>query len=252
MSHPPRPIALARAPLRALLKRLRQSAQSDRVVRFVALLAAGYLRFVGWTSRIVFEPDNPFVATRHQLPVVGTTWHSHLFLLPFVRTSDHPVSVLISTHSDGTFMAAVAERFGVGTVRGSGGRANARWVEKGAVTGFLGLRASLDEGSSVCMTADISNAVAGRAGPGIIALARVSGRPIIGLGFAVRRRIRVNSWDRSVIPLPFCRMACVTTPAIEVPRGAGEAVLEEKRRDLEDALNAATDRAYEIVGGRPA
>ena len=252
MSHPPQPITRAWAPLKLLAAQLRRFGRSERVTRILGGLATAYLRFVRLTSTMTYETGSPFVIHGDRLPVIGTMWHGHHLILPFIRPADQPVRVLISNHRDGGLMAAVAKSFGVGVIRGSGGRDRRRWVEKGGVSGFLGLRASLDKGYTICMTADISNGTPRRAGLGIITLARASGRPIIGIGLASSRRTVINSWDRAVLNLPFSRMACVATPVIEVPREASDSVLEEKRRELEDALNAATDRAYEIVDRRPA
>ena len=60
----------------------------------------------------------------------------------------------------------------------------------------------------------------------------------------------LNSWDSTVLPLPFARIAVVAVPVVIVPPDADEAVMEAKRRELEDAMNAATERAYQIVGRR--
>jgi lysophospholipid acyltransferase (LPLAT)-like uncharacterized protein len=166
-----------------------------------------------------------------------------------VRPPDVPVRVLVSHHRDGEVTARVAEKFGAGTVRGSRGKAKS-WLKKGGVSAFLELKASLDEGFTVILTADSTLGVARRAGPGVVALARASGKAIVGIGIAASRRVVVNSWDRTVVPLPFGTIAVVPTPVIWVPGDATDAVMEEKRRELEEALNAATDRAYQIAERR--
>ncbi len=227
-----------------------QFAQADFVTRTTAAIATGYLRLVQVTSTMEYEPGSPFVVNRDILPGIGTIWHGHNLILPLLRPEGYPVRVIISNHRDGTIFSIVARRFGVGTIRGSGGREPRRWLEKGAVTGFLGLRASLEEGYNVCMTADISNGVARQAGLGIVALAKATGRPILELGLAASRRVVFNSWDRAVLALPFSRIVCVVAPPIGVPADADDAVMEAKRRALEDALNAATDRAYAIADRR--
>jgi lysophospholipid acyltransferase (LPLAT)-like uncharacterized protein len=58
----------------------------------------------------------------------------------------------------------------------------------------------------------------------------------------------LGTWDRSIIHMPFCRAACVTAAPIDVPRDADDATMEAKRLEVENALNTATARAYEIVG----
>jgi hypothetical protein len=53
------------------------------------------------------------------------------------------------------------------------------------------------------------------------------------------------------INLPFSRGAAVLGTPINVPPDADSAALEACRKQVEDSLNAATARAYELVDGKP-
>ena len=203
----------------------------------IAAIAAGYMKLVYATSRMIYEPENPFVLYGPYLPGIGTLWHGNQFLLGRIRPPDVRLRILISTHRDGEITARVAAKFGAGTVRGSGAAGSKRWIEKGGVSSFLALRSSLEEGYSVMMTADSNRRAARRAGAGVVSLSRASGRAIVGIGIAARPRIVFNSWDRTVLPLPFGRIAVVAAPPLIVPADASETMMEEKRRELEEALN---------------
>jgi len=109
--------------------------------------------------------------------------------------------------------------------------------------------AALQDGWTMALTADIPK-VSRKAGPGIVKLAQLSGRPIIPVAVATSRRIEANNWDRAVANLPFSRGAMVFGDPIRVPTGADDATLEAARRQVETALTAATLRAYEIVDRR--
>ena len=87
------------------------------------------------------------------------------------------------------------------------------------------------------------------AGLGIIKLAQASGRPIYPSAIATSRRIVLDNWDRTTINLPFGRGAGVAAEPLTVAREADDAALENARRLLEERLNAATRRAYELVDG---
>jgi hypothetical protein len=224
--------------------------RSPAVQRGIASLAAGYLRLVNRTSPLAFDPSDPFDRYIHLAPVIFTMWHGQHFMLPFARVFDFDARVLISRHHDGEINALVAQKLGVRTIRGSTARDPSRMLEKGGMVGFLDMKAALEEGACVSMTADISNLAARRAGKGIISLAKVSGRPIIPLAYATSRRIDVTSWDRSTINLPFSRAVCAVGTPVEVPTDADSALIEEKRRELEGSLNEATERAYRIVDRR--
>ncbi len=212
-------------------------------------LAAAFISLVGRTSRLVaYEgPIDYHNDWDVHTPLIITMWHGQHFLLPVVRRKDHPVKVLISLHRDGEINAIAAERLGVGTIRGSAARERSRVLESGAVRGFLQMKSALEQGVSVCMTADLSQTVARRAGTGVVALARATGVPIAPVALASSRRIDFKSWDRASLNLPFSRLAMIVGPFVEVPRNADAAELEAKRQLVEDELNAATARAYAVV-----
>ena len=107
---------------------------------------------------------------------------------------------------------------------------------------------SLADGHSIALSADVPK-VARVAGLGIIKLAQASGRPIYPSAIATSRRLVLDNWDRTTINLPFGRGAGVATEPLSVPSDADDAALEDARRLLEDRLNTATRRAYQLVDG---
>ena len=98
------------------------------------------------------------------------------------------------------------------------------------------------------MTADVPPGPARRAGIGIVMIARMSGRPIVPCAAATSRFRALNTWSRMTINLPGSKLAYVAGDPIWVSADAGEAELEFARLQVERALNAATARAYELVG----
>ena len=82
---------------------------------------------------------------------------------------------------------------------------------------------------------------------GIVTLARLSGRPIIPIAAATSRFIVLNTWSKMTINLPFSDLALVAGEPIFVAPDADDAELESKRREVENALNAVTSRAYELA-----
>ena len=101
----------------------------------------------------------------------------------------------------------------------------------------------------MALTADVPK-VARVAGLGIVMLARESGRPVLPVAVATSRRIELDTWDRSAINLPFSRGAMVSSDLIRVPPDADDAVMEMYRLKVEAGLNAATARAYSLVGDK--
>ena len=112
------------------------------------------------------------------------------------------------------------------------------------------IRFPVADGCNMALTADVPK-VARVAGLGIIKLASATGRPIFPVALATSRRIVLDNWDRSAINLPLSRGATVVGDPIHVPAEADPDALERGRSALEQALNAATERAYAIVDRLP-
>jgi len=210
----------------------------------IGIAAAEYLRLVWKTSRFTMEPAEPYRMYESQQPVIIAMWHGQHFLMPFLKRQ-YRFKVLISRHADGEINAIAAERLGIGTVRGSGDHGS-RFQIKGGVAGFKAMLDSLAEGWNMALTADVPK-VSRVAGRGIIKLAYESGRPIFPVSVATSRRIELNNWDRSEINLPFSRGAVVVGEPISVARDADTQMLQQARGALEQALNAATERAHAIA-----
>ena len=226
---------------------LRNLTRSHWVQRATGIAAAHYLRLVWQTTRFSVEPVDVYERLPNYAPLILAFWHGQHFLTPFIRPKGMRAKVLISRHRDGEINAVAAERLGVEAIRGSGTHGN-DFAKKGGVFGFNALVRALREGTNVAMTADVPK-VARVAGLGIVKLAQISGRPIYPIAIATRRRIVLDNWDRTTINLPFSRTVGVASAPIYVPLEADDATLELARRAVEEALNAVTARAYEIVDG---
>jgi lysophospholipid acyltransferase (LPLAT)-like uncharacterized protein len=213
----------------------------------IGVMAAEYLRLVYKTSRLVTEPADIYERVIPDLPVILAMWHGQHFMAPFIKRPHLPAKTLISRHRDGEMNAIAAEWLGIETIRGSGDHGNG-FHRKGGVGAYREMLDALAEGYSVALTADVPK-VARVAGPGIVRLARDSGRPIYPVAIASSRRFEFDNWDRSVMNLPFSRMAGVVGAPIRVATTRDEAVLEAARLDVEASLNAATARAYSIADG---
>ena len=234
------------------MKFARRLTQKRWVQKTIGVAAAEYLRLVWMTSRFTMEPADPHRLYKREQPFILAMWHGQHFMLPFLRRG-FPFKVLISRHIDGEINAIAAEWLGVSTVRGSGDHGR-RYHVKGGVGAFKSMMEALADGWNMALTADVPK-VSRVAGPGIIKLASATGRPIFPVALATSRRIVLDSWDRSAINLPFSRGVTVVGDPIRVPAEAGPEILEQSRSALEQALNAATERAYAIAdrlpGSRP-
>ncbi len=208
----------------------------------VGVMAAEYLRLVWMTTRFRQEPEG-FVE-QVDFPAIVGVWHGQHYLVPFMR-GEHVFKTLVSRHRDGEINAIAAEHLGIGTIRGSGDH-GPEFARKGAVSAFRRILAALAQGSSVTLTADVPK-VSRVAGPGIVRLAAVSGRPIYLVAIATRNRVTLDNWDRTEINVPFGRGGIVGRGPFRVAADADDDALETARRTIETELDAATARAHELA-----
>lgn len=216
-------------------------ARTPIVQRGLAALAAGLMGAVKATTR--WQSINGAVAApawRGERPVIVAFWHNRLAMMPVCWPSRASFHMLISSHPDGRLIADTVARFGIGTVAGSSTR--------GGGEAMRALVRMLKAGASVGVTPDGPRGPAMTVGDGVIALARLSGAPILPVAVAVSRRLVLDTWDRLIIPLPFGRGAVVWGEPVYVPRDTDDAALEILRQNLEGALSRASVAADSLVG----
>jgi 3-deoxy-D-manno-octulosonic-acid transferase len=153
---------------------------------------------------------------------------------------------MVARHGDAELIGRVLKKFDLGLIRGAG--AGIRRRDRGGVHALRAALKTLEAGRNVAMTAEVPPGPARKAGTGIVTLARLSGRPVIPVAIATSRFITLPTWSRLTINLPFSKLAFVSGQRVEVQKDADAAQLEAARQAVEGNLNAATQRAYELVG----
>ncbi|PRD41792.1 hypothetical protein C5748_19210 [Phyllobacterium phragmitis] len=220
-------------------------ARSAVVKSALVWLISAYLKFVHATNPRLEGSKDPGELKRDYSPLIVTCWHGQHLMAPFLRPEGLELVAMFSRSADAELNARVAERLGLQTVRGSGGRGSRSRIEKGGARALLALKNALKQGKSTAIIADIAHGKAREAGQGVILLGKLSGRPIVPIGYAFsRRKILEKTWDKTAIPLPFGRSVVVTCEPVLVPEDADDAVLEAKRVELTEKLNAVTADAY--------
>lgn len=226
-----------------MLKRL---GRTRAVQGAIGWLAVAWLGLVRATTRFVLEPERFPETMRQRLPVIVAMWHGQHFMVHFAWPEGAPVSALISRSGDGEINARVLERLGVTPIRGSGG-SGIKIRKRGGAAALREMLRRLAQGSTIVMTADVPK-VSRIAGPGIVTLAQLSGRPIYPIAVVTRRRIHFRSWDRASLGLPFGRGAMVLGAPIHVAADADASAREAARLAVEAGLNGAHERAYALAG----
>ena len=213
----------------------------------IGFLLAKYLRFVQVTSRFTTAPEDIAKAMAPEAPIICAMWHGQHLMMSFAwPDSIDRFAALISRHEDAGAQAAALRYMGVTPIRGSGGPPD-RVYYKGGAPAMRQLLRELESGASVAMTADVPKR-ARVCGPGIVTLAKLSGRPIVPTAVVTNRRIQFNSWDRASLGLPFSRGVVITGDIVRVAPDADDAAIEAARLAVQQGLDDVHKRAYAMVG----
>jgi lysophospholipid acyltransferase (LPLAT)-like uncharacterized protein len=98
------------------------------------------------------------------------------------------------------------------------------------------------------LTVDGSRGPAYHMKPGGIAIARACERPVLLVRTWYRRSLRLRTWDRTAIPLPFNEIAFYLRGPYSLPKGASSDEFERFRLRMESELLSLAALSYEELG----
>jgi lysophospholipid acyltransferase (LPLAT)-like uncharacterized protein len=181
-------------------------------------------------------PDGPEEQAAKAAPrLIIVTWHGMLPHLlryaPFVLERGRRPVVLVSPSLDGRLLAATLAYFGIDHVFGT---SNAR-----AVSGARRLIARVAAGDVGVIAADGPRGPCGIAKPGVLEMAAMADARLLIVTTSTRHGMKLGSWDRSSLPLPFARLH-MKMSMFEPPPGAA---FEDQLRALQAQM---TDMAQAI------
>jgi lysophospholipid acyltransferase (LPLAT)-like uncharacterized protein len=210
----------------------------------LAGLGRGLARLVGATLTVVEVNREPVERLwTAGTPVIYAAWHGRMLMLPYLYGRHRRVHVLASRSRDGELVSRYARGFGFRVIRGSSSR--------GAATALRRLaRLVTEERVEVAVVPDGPRGPRYVAQPGAVVLARLSGAPIVPVGFGASRGTVLASWDACLVPHLFARAAVVFGDPITVAPTADREALEQYRKDLEAALRRLTEDADRVARGR--
>lgn len=185
----------------------------DGLLQRLKLTATPWV-YRGLTGSLRFRPPHVLEASP-PLPAIFACLHRDMLLaIPFVAPA-RP-ALLVSRSDDGEILLRTLARDGFAFVRGSTGK------EGGPA--FRGLLDALAAGTSVGIAVDGPRGPFGRVHEGVVRLAVRSGAPIVPLTARPGRHLRLKTWDRTVVPLPFSSVAMEVGRPLRVdPDGEGPA-----------------------------
>jgi lysophospholipid acyltransferase (LPLAT)-like uncharacterized protein len=207
--------------------------------RLAAALIYILIRLVSATIRYEWRDTSGLLAIDRSQSVIFCVWHNRLALClevyrVFLRDIQRPceLAAMVSASKDGGLLARVLEHYGVQPVRGSTSRRGRQ--------ALLELVSWAQLGYDLAITPDGPRGPCYKVQEGVIALAQITGRPILPVSYHLTWKITVKSWDRFQIPLPFTKCVMHLTPPIWIPREPTDAQREALRREVEERLHSVT------------
>lgn len=212
----------------------------------MAWILSEWMRFCYATIR--WEHENQQVAEEVWAEgggVLCAFWHARLALAPasWPMKRAQPIKGLVSLSPDGEFFTKAVARLGIPAVRGSSSNKDKAKQAKGGTQALRDGLKQLKVGG-LAVTPDGPRGPARHMAEGLPLMAKLSGAPVLFIGVSCKPAIRLNSWDRAVLPLPFGKGAVVWDKA-RYPEGAEMA---EVAADWTERLTAVEARADAITG----
>ena len=210
--------------------------QPTSLQRFGAWIVFLFLRTLALTIRFNWSGSAKIINNSPAGPMIFCIWHNRLgFCMEaygkFKKARPRPgMAAMVSASKDGGFLAAILERFKVQPVRGSSSRRGPQ--------ALLELMTWAERGLDLAITPDGPRGPCYKVQEGVMALAQLTGLPIVPFSCHAVWKIRLNSWDQFQIPIPFTRCEMNAGEPIFIPRNISDAEREVLRLRVEQTLNA--------------
>ncbi|MDP1784442.1 MAG: lysophospholipid acyltransferase family protein [Sulfuricurvum sp.] len=192
-------------------------------LRLVPVIGALLIRIIYVTSKKRFHMPQVIP----QEPVIFAFWHGNLLLQPYLyyQFRKFPkAKVLISDHFDGQIIASIMTFFRLGTIHGSTTRGGAKVL-------IQGLK-SLNEGYDIGITPDGPKGPRHTVGDGVVIMAQKRHAKVIVYSCVPSAFWQLTSWDRFVIPKPFCVLDFYASEPIDLEGMEMEEAKECLKKEL--------------------
>jgi len=206
--------------------------------RLAASMIYGVIEVVSFTQRYRWEYRSE-ILRKESGPFIFCAWHNRLpFALimyrDYVRRKQqaHRIAAIVSASKDGGVVARALEHFGAQPVRGSSSRRGPQ--------ALLELTTWGERGYDLAITPDGPRGPIYTVQPGALALAQLTGLPLVPISYHLSWKFCLKSWDRFQIPLPFGRTTVKIGEPLRVPREASDEQRELLRQEFEQRLRDLT------------
>ena len=224
-----------------------------RLKKFLVWLAARtvpfiyftYFRFV-WATSKVTDQSHRLIEALEKPPnkFIAATWHQDVFFVPWVYRRPH-VHTIASVGDSGEVITSLLKRSNYTVFRGGSSKRESR--RKKILEEFTQYLRGVEK-PGVGVTVDGSSGPAYRMKSGVIVMAMKIDSPIYLCRIWCKRRILLNTWDRTLIPLPFNRINIFTEGPYFLPKHMDQQdVFTTFHRFIEDQLLNITYKSFTML-----
>jgi lysophospholipid acyltransferase (LPLAT)-like uncharacterized protein len=205
----------------------------NKLIAFIGYIA---IWFVGITSRITVI-NNGIIENfkKEGQNYIYAFWHGRQLFLVYSHRF-RKINILISQSLDGQLITDITRLFGFKAVRGSSTR--------GGMRALVELVHAAEAGDVLAFTPDGPKGPYREVQPGVLYVAQKTGLPIVPLTFSAKRKLVLNNWDKFIVPYPFNDIIVANGHPVYVHNTDN---LEEKKKELQAALNLLTDETDKLI-----
>jgi lysophospholipid acyltransferase (LPLAT)-like uncharacterized protein len=205
------------------------------LIRIADLAFYSFINLIGSTVKFEVEGwENYEAASSEGRIPIYTFWHNIIFLSIYFWQRRR-IAVMTSQSFDGEYIARFVQRFGNGAARGSSTR--------GATGALIEMARLMRAGCPTAFTIDGPKGPRYVAKMGSVLLAKKTSHPILPFTIAAKNFWAIKgTWDQTQVPRPFTRARVFIAPPIFVSAETNDQALEQKRAELQIALDSLEQR----------
>jgi len=223
-----------------MLKEFQNKTLEEAKWRMIGTLGKLFIDLLFCTTRVESVGFEKIKGIAESKKVIAVCWHSRILLVSYLYKGWN-ASILVSGSKDGEIIARILEKQGHEPIRGSSTRGGLRALSR--------LIKGLKENTKpAVIIPDGPQGPRFIVQPGVIALAKKTGSPILPISYSAKKIKVFNSWDRFILPLPFTTCRIIYGNPVYVPQEADREMESKCRIQLEAELNRITVGADNCFG----
>ena len=207
------------------------------IQKLIIRLLQFYINLVYLTSKKTIINDKEInEAVKNNENLILVFWHGRLMINTAILAKlDTQLYSIVSSHTDGNFVANTIAKFRSKIIRGSTSKGSARVIRES-------LNILKTPNNSLCISTDGPRGTRMRINSQFVAIAQKTGASIITCNYSCKSAIFANSWDRFLIPTIFNNIKFEYGKKYQIDKSLNKDEIAKKTKEIEDEMNNITWR----------